>query len=80
MAVVRFVLYAIVGILFVAKVSDWNLVIAVVVINFFSDTFGSYSGGLVAPLVADIVGKKILVKQKDLLVVYQKSSIWLPNL
>lgn len=58
MAVVRFVLYAIVGFLFVAKFSDWNLVIAVVVINFFSDTFGSYSSGLVAPLVADIVGKK----------------------
>ena len=51
MAVVRFILYAIVGFLFVAKVSDWNLVIAVVVINFFSDTFGSYSSGLVAPLV-----------------------------
>ena len=49
MAVVRFILYAIVGFLFVAKVSDWNLVIAVVVINFFSDTFGSYSSGLVAP-------------------------------
>ncbi len=58
MAVVRFVLYALVGILFVAKVSDWNLVIAVVVINFFSDTFGSYSGGLISPLIADIVGKK----------------------
>ena len=58
MAVVRFVLYALVGILFVAKVSDWNLVIAVVVINFFSDTFGSYSGGVISPLIADIVGKK----------------------
>ena len=58
MAVVRFVLYATVGFLFVAKVSDWNLVIAVVVINFFSDTFGSYSGGLVSPLIADIVGKE----------------------
>ncbi|NRO31803.1 hypothetical protein IMAU30143_02042 [Lactobacillus helveticus] len=58
MAVVRFVLYATVGFLFVAKVSDWNLVIAVVAINFLSDTFGSYSGGLVSPLIADIVGKK----------------------
>lgn len=27
-------------------------------INFLSDTFGSYSGGLVSPLIADIVGKK----------------------
>ncbi|WP_308557403.1 MFS transporter [uncultured Lactobacillus sp.] len=58
MAVVRFVLYAIVGFLFVAKVSDWTLVLAVVVINFFSDTFGSYSSGLVSPLIADIVGKE----------------------
>lgn len=58
MAVVRFVLYGLVGILFATNVSDWNLVIAVVVINFFSDTFGSYSGGLVSPLIADIVGKE----------------------
>lgn len=58
MAVVRFTLYAIVGVLFVAKVSDWSLVVAVVVINFFSDTFGSYAGGLVSPLIADIVGKE----------------------
>lgn len=58
MAVVRFLLYVIVGILFAAKISDWNLVISVVVINLFSDTFGSYSGSLVSPLIADIVGKK----------------------
>lgn len=58
MAVVRFVLYAIVGFLFVAKVSDWTLVLAVVVINFFSDTFGSYSSSLVSPLIADIVDKE----------------------
>ena len=58
MAIVRFVLYGIVGLLFTAKISDWNLVIAVVAINFLSDTFGSYSGGLVSPLIADIVGKE----------------------
>ena len=28
------------------------------IINFLSDTFGSYSGGLTAPLIVDIVGKK----------------------
>lgn len=58
MAVVRFILYGIVGLLFISNVSQWNLVIAVVIINFLSDTFGSYSGGLTAPLIVDIVGKK----------------------
>lgn len=58
MAVIRFALYAIVGFLFVAHISDWNLVLAVVIINFFSDTFGSYSGGLTSPLIVDLVGKE----------------------
>lgn len=57
MALARFILYAIVGVLFVSHVSDWTLVIAVVIINLISDTFGSYSGGLVAPLIVDLVGK-----------------------
>lgn len=57
-AVIRFVLYAIVGILFITNISQWGLVIIIVVINFFSDTTGSYSGGLVAPLIVDIVGKE----------------------
>lgn len=58
MAIIRFVLYGIVGILFVSQISDWNLVLAVVFINLVSDLLGSYSGGLVSPLVADIVGKE----------------------
>lgn len=58
MAVVRFVLYAIVGFLFSNHISDWNLVITVVIINFFSDTFGSYSGGLTSPLIVDLVGEE----------------------
>ena len=58
MAVVRFVLYGIVGLLFVSNVSQWNLVIIVVIINFLSDTFGAYSTGLIAPLIIDIVGKE----------------------
>lgn len=57
-AVIRFALYSIVGILFVTNISQWGLVIAIVVINFFSDTTGSYSGGLVAPLIVDLVGKE----------------------
>ncbi|RVU70511.1 MFS transporter [Lactobacillus xujianguonis] len=58
MAVVRFVLYGIVGLLFISNVSQWNLVIAVVIINFLSDTFGSYSSGLMAPLIVELVGKE----------------------
>lgn len=57
-AVIRFALYSIVGILFVTNISQWGLVIAIVFINFFSDTTGSYSGGLVAPLIVDLVGKE----------------------
>ena len=57
-AVVRFILYGLVGLLFISKISQWNLVIVIVIVNFLSDTIGSYSGGLVTPLIVDIVGKK----------------------
>ncbi|MCH4003521.1 MAG: MFS transporter [Lactobacillus crispatus] len=57
-AMARFILYALVGLLFISKVSQWNLVIIIVVVNFLSDTIGSYSGGLITPLIVDIVGKK----------------------
>lgn len=56
-AVIRFLLYSLVGLLFVTNVSQWNLVLAIVIINFVSDTIGSYSLGLVSPLVVDIVGE-----------------------
>ena len=46
-AMARFILYALVGLLFISKVSQWNLVIIIVVVNFLSDTIGSYSGGLI---------------------------------
>lgn len=58
-AFVRFILYGLVGLLFITKMSQWNLVLIIVVVNFLSDTIGSYSGGLVAPLIVDIVGKRI---------------------
>ncbi|MBP2058741.1 MFS family permease [Lactobacillus colini] len=58
MAIARFLLYGIVGLLFASQISDWNLVLAVVFINLLSDSFGSYSGGLVSPLITDIVGKE----------------------
>lgn len=57
-ALARFVLYGIVGLLFISNISQWSLVIIIVIVNFLSDTIGSYSGGLVTPLIVDIVGKK----------------------
>lgn len=58
MALVRFILYGLVGILFVTNISQWSLVIAVVIINFISDTVGSYSGGLNVPLIVEVVGQE----------------------
>lgn len=58
MAVIRFFLYGLVGVLFITNVSQWNLVIVVVAINFISDTVGAYSSGLSAPLIVDLVGEK----------------------
>lgn len=57
MSLVRFTLYSLVGILFVTNVSQWGLVIAVVIINFISDMAGTYAGGLSAPLIVDLVGE-----------------------
>lgn len=56
-AVIRFLLYSLVGLLFITSISQWNLVLAIVIINFVSDTIGSYSLGLISPLVVDIVGE-----------------------
>lgn len=56
-AIIRCVLYGIVGLLFISNVNQWSLVIIVVIINLISDTFGAYSSGLVSPLVVDLVGK-----------------------
>lgn len=57
MSIARFVLYGLVGVLFVTNVSQWGLVIAVVIINFISDMAGTYAGGLSAPLIVDLVGE-----------------------
>lgn len=57
-AVIRFAFYALVGFIFITNISQWSLVIIIVIVNFFSDTVGSYSGGLVAPLIVDLVGKE----------------------
>lgn len=58
MAIIRFTLYGIVGFLFISNISQWNLVIAIIIINFISDAVGTYSSGLVTPLIVDIVGKE----------------------
>ncbi|MDK6268543.1 MFS transporter [Lactobacillus mulieris] len=58
MALIRFILYSLVGILFASKLSDWTLVLIVIVINLISDTFGSYAGGLVVPLIVNLVGEE----------------------
>lgn len=58
MAVIRFLLYGLVGVLFITNISQWNLVIAVIVINFISDTVGAYSNGLSTPLIVNLVGEK----------------------
>ncbi|QQP29459.1 MFS transporter [Lactobacillus ultunensis] len=56
-AIIRCVLYTIVGFLFISNVDQWNLVIIVVIINLISDSCGAYSSGLVSPLIVDLVGK-----------------------
>lgn len=57
LAIFRFILYMIVGLLFVTNISGWNLILIVIAINFVSDLSGMYSGGLQTPLIVDLVGK-----------------------
>lgn len=56
LAIIRFVLYLIVGLLFVTNIAGWNLVLIVIGINFISDISGMYSSGLTTPLIVDLVG------------------------
>ncbi|MDF7671790.1 MFS transporter [Lactobacillus sp. ESL0701] len=57
LAIIRFVLYLIVGLLFVTNIAGWNLVLIVIGINFISDISGMYSSGLATPLIVDLVGQ-----------------------
>jgi MFS family permease len=57
LVIIRFVLYMIVGVLFVTNIAGWNLVLIVIGINFISDISGMYSGGLQTPLIVDLVGE-----------------------
>lgn len=62
LAVIRFGLYLIVGILFASGFAGWNLVLTVICINLVSDIAGSYSGGLQTPLIVAIVGNDDLAE------------------
>ena len=57
MAMIRGALYLLVGFLFSQNIAGWNLVIMVIIINFISDTAGTYSSGLTTPLVVSLVKK-----------------------
>lgn len=62
LAVIRFGLYLIVGMLFASGFAGWNLVLTVIGINLVSDIAGSYSGGLQTPLIVAIVGNDDLAE------------------
>ena len=53
LAMIRGALYLLVGFLFSQNIAGWNLVMTVIVINFISDTLGTYSSGLSTPLIVD---------------------------
>ena len=55
-AIIRFVLYGTAGFLLISNLSQWNLVIIIAGINLISDIIGTYSGGLVSPLIVNLVG------------------------
>ncbi|MDF7637858.1 MFS transporter [Lactobacillus sp. ESL0791] len=57
LAIIRFVMYMLVGVLFVTNIAGWNLVLLVICINFISDVAGMYSGGLQSPLIVGLVGE-----------------------
>lgn len=57
LAVIRFALYMLVGLLFATNISGWNLVLLVIGLNFISDLSGKYSGGLQTPLIVSLVGE-----------------------
>lgn len=57
LAIIRFALYMLVGVLFATNISGWNLVLMVIGLNFISDLSGKYSGGLQTPLIVSLVGE-----------------------
>ena len=62
LAMIRGALYLLVGFLFSQNIAGWNLVMMVIVINFISDTAGTYSSGLSTPLIVDLVEEDQVAK------------------
>lgn len=56
-ALFRCLFYALAALLLASKADQWKLLLAIITINFLSDLCGSYSSGLIVPLVVNLVGE-----------------------
>lgn len=56
--IARSVMYLIIGLTFTLQLSQWSILIIAVILNFISDTLGSYSSGLMTPLTVEVTGEK----------------------
>lgn len=56
--IARSVMYLIIGLTFTLQLSQWSILIIAVILNFISDTLGSYSNGLTTPLILEVTGEK----------------------
>lgn len=56
--IARSVMYLIIGLTFTLQLSQWSILIIAVILNFISDTLGSYSSGLTTPLTVEVTGEK----------------------
>ena len=56
--ITRSIMYLIIGLTFTLQLSQWSILIIAVILNFVSDTLGSYSSGLTTPLIVEVTGEK----------------------
>ncbi|MBP1904684.1 MFS family permease [Paenibacillus turicensis] len=56
--IARSFMYLIIGLTFTLQLSQWSILIIAVILNFISDTLGSYSSGLTTPLTVEVTGEK----------------------
>lgn len=56
--IARSFMYLIIGLTFTLELSQWTILIIAVILNFVSDTLGSYSSGLTTPLTVEVTGEK----------------------
>lgn len=56
--IARSFMYLIIGLTFTLELSQWTILIIAVILNFVSDTLGSYSSGLTTPLTVEVIGEK----------------------